>query len=204
MIRIYHAPLFRSIRVIWLAEELGLPYEVITIDPEQRRSDAWKAMHPQGKLPVMEDGDLVMIESCAMLQYLLDRYGAERTDLQPTPGTHEAAEYLQWCWFAEASFARPLGDMAQHTIVRPEAERIPAVVDDGRARAEVCLAAVENHLQGRDYLLGDAFTLADIVMGWTLHVASTFKVLTADTAPRAHDYYRRIHDRPAAQVALAA
>ncbi|MDP6828068.1 MAG: glutathione S-transferase family protein [Pseudomonadales bacterium] len=202
MIRIYHAPLMRSIRIIWLAEELGLPYEVITVEPQRRTSDAWKAMHPQGKLPVMEDGDLRMIESCAMMQYLLDRYG--RGALQPSPGTPEAAHYLQWCWFAESSFARPLGDMAQHTIIRPESERLPAVVEDGRARAEICLGAVEAHMRDKSFLLGDDFSAADIVLGWTLHLASVFDVLTGESAPLTYAYSQRIHARPAAQAALSA
>jgi glutathione S-transferase len=202
MLRIYHAPLMRSIRIIWLAEELGLPYEIERLTPEQRRGPAFRALHPQGKIPVIEDGPFTMFESCAIMQYLLDRYGEGR--LQPEPGTSEAAAYQQWLWFAEASFARPLGDMAQHTIIRPEAERMPAVVEDGRARASQCLAAVEARLGGRTYLGGDAFTAADIAMGWTLMLARHFGVLTPATAPTTARYLDHIGARPAAAIAFAA
>ncbi len=204
MIRIYHAPNTRSMRVIWLCEEVAIPYEVVTIDfsRDYRASDEWRAMHPQGKVPVMQDGDITIFESCAMVQYLLDRYGNGR--LQPLAGTEGAAHYQQWCWFAESSFARPLGDMIHHSRLRPEPERIPGVVEDARLRAEPCLAATDQHLTERDYLVGDAFSGADIIMAWTLYLAKVLDVLTEASAPNAWRYLANLEDRPAYQNALKA
>ncbi len=204
MIRIYHAPRTRSVRVIWLCEELGIPYEVVTIDfsREYRASDEWRAMHPQGKVPVMEDGDITIFESCAMMQYLLDRYGDGR--LQPKAGSEAAAHYQQWCWFAESSFARPLGDMIHHSRLRPEHERIPGVVEDARLRAEPCLAATDQHLVNRDYLLGDTFSGADIIMAWTLFLAKMLELFDEESAPNAWRYLANLEARPAYQSALQA
>ncbi len=204
MIRIYHAPRTRSVRVIWLCEELNIPYEVVTIDfsREYRASDEWRAMHPQGKVPVMEDGDITIFESCAMIQYLLDRYGDGR--LQPEAGTEAAAHYQQWCWFAESSFARPLGDMIHHSRLRPAHERIPGVVEDARLRAEPCLAATDQHLVDRDYLVGDTFSGADIIMAWTLSLAKMLELFDEESAPNAWRYLASIETRPAYQTALQA
>src|SRR5262245_47441927 len=121
MLEIYHAPGTRSIRVIWLCEEIPVPYRIVPVDfsPAYRASPEWRPLNPVGKVPVMRDGEFTMFESGAMVQYLLERYADGR--LRPPPGTRDSAMYLQWSWFAEATFARPLGDIAQHTVVRPPA-----------------------------------------------------------------------------------
>lgn len=207
MITIYHVPRTRSARVIWLCEELGLPYEVVPVDfsPEYRKSAEWRRLNPIGKVPAMTDVDaegnrFTMIESGAMVHYILERYGQGR--LQPPPGTPESALLLQWSWFAEASLARPLGDMVHHRILKPEPERIPAVVEDGRARAEICLDAVEAALGGRDYLLGRDLTAADIMMGYSLALAQRLGVLD-ERYPTAVAYMDRLEGRPGFRIAFA-
>jgi glutathione S-transferase len=196
MIRIYHAPNTRSLRVIWLCEELGLPYEIEKIDfsPAYRHSPAYRALNPVGKVPAIADGDFTMFESGAIVEYLLERYGQGR--LRPAPGTHDSARYLQWSWFAEATFARPLGDIAQHTVVRPEAERIAAVAEDGRVRALLCLNALEAAVPGGRHLVNDRFSAADIMMGYTLFLARRFGVMKSDGHPNANAYYARLEARP--------
>ena len=94
MIKIYHAPMTRGFRLIWTCEELGVPYTVEhePFTAEFRFSEDFLRISPLGKLPLMEDGDLRMFESCALVQYVLDRYGEGR--LQPTPGTPEHALML--------------------------------------------------------------------------------------------------------------
>ena len=207
MITIYHVPRTRSARVIWLCEELGLPYEVVPVDfrPEYLKSAAWRLLNPIGKVPALTDLDaegkpFTMIESGAMIHYILERYGEGR--LQPPPGTPESALFLQWSWFAEASLARPLGDMVHHRILKPEPERIPAVVEDGRERAEICLDAVEAALEGRDCLLGDELTAADIMMGYSLALAQRLGVLD-ERYPNVVAYMGRLEARPGFQIAFA-
>jgi len=200
MLNIFHSPGTRGFRVIWACEELGVPYQVTPVDfsPAYRAKPEWREKNPVGKVPVMIDGDLMMFESGAMLQYVLDAYGNGR--LQPTPGTPEHALYLQWCWFAEATFARPLGDIAQHMLIRPEKERIPAVVEDGRQRAGVCLDAVEAVVRHQDYLL-DSFTAADIMMGYSLMLAERFGLLNEDF-PATTAYFARLKARDGYQYAM--
>ena len=101
MIKIYHVAGTRGLRAIWTCEELSIPYEVevVNFDPEYRASPEWRSINPVGKVPAMSDGELVMFESGAMVQYLVDRYGNGK--LQPEIGTADHALYLQWSWFAE-------------------------------------------------------------------------------------------------------
>ena len=201
-VKIYHVQGTGSVRVIWLCEELEIPYEIESIDFSLtfRQSPEWRAKSPTGKVPAMDDQDFTMFESGAMLQYVLDRYGAGR--LMPTPGSTASALYLQWCWFAEATFARPLGDIAHHTVMKPEAERIPAVVEDARARALSCLDAVNETVSTTEFLIGDTFTAADIMMGYTLMLADRFNVLENDH-PSARSYFERLTSRAGYQVAVS-
>ena len=200
-IRIFHVKGTRSIRVIWLCEELDVPYETVPVDfsPEYRNSDEWRALSPTGKVPAMTDGDMTMFESGAMVQYVLEKYGDGR--LQPELGSNEGAIFLQWCWFAEATLARPLGDMVHHRILKPQAERLPEMVIDGEKRARDCLEVVNAALLDREYLVGD-YSAADIMMGYSLMLAQRMQVLD-DQYPSLRTYFEKLQARPAYQVATA-
>lgn len=194
MLTIYHAPGTRGYRVIWACEELGTPYRVEPVDmsPDYRSSPQWRRRNPVGKVPAMTDGGLSMFESGAMLQYVLDRYGDGR--LQPTLATPEHALYLQWCWFAEATFARPLGEIVNHRRAFA-ADASPAVTDEMAARARLCLAAVEQHLTDNAYLLGAQFSAADIMMAYTLRIYR--RLLSESLTERAAAYWDKLSARPA-------
>ena len=136
--KIYHVPGSRSVRVIWLCEELGLPCEVETIDfsPEFRATPAWRAKSPTGKVPALDDDGFTIFESGAMVQYILARYGNGR--LHPTQGWDAGARHLQWSWFAEATFARPLGDIMHHTVFKQRPNAFPRwwpTLGNGRSSA---------------------------------------------------------------------
>ena len=198
MIKLYHAPVSRSVRIYWLLEELGVPYrlEVVTF---QIPKMPFSQHTPLGKVPVLEDGDVVMLESGAILEYLIERYGQGK--LAPAVGSPQRAAYLQWLHFAEATLFPPLGEIVRHTLFKPEAERIQAVVEDARARAEVTLDVVERHLAGKEYLLGPDFSGADVMMGFTLLAAKRLRVL-GDRYPNLEAYLARLQARPALQKAL--
>jgi glutathione S-transferase len=193
MIEIHHVPGTRGVRPIWTCEELGLAYRVIPVDfsTDYRASAEWRAMNPVGKVPVMTDGDLKMFESGAMVQYLLDRYGNGR--LQPEPGTADHAAYLQWSWFAESTFARPLGEIVNHRRAFQAAEQNPAAIEEMQARAWLCVAALEEALAGQDYLVGDVFTAADIMMGYTLMLMEN--LAPGDLPPNVAAYFARLSAR---------
>jgi glutathione S-transferase len=200
MLTLYHAPLTRSVRIYWLLEELAVPYQLETIT-FQTPTRPFAQPTPFGKLPAIRDGDLVMFESGAILEYVLERYGQGR--LAPAPGTPLRGPFLQWVHFAEATMMPPLGQIVRHTIFKPEAERIPAVVSDARALLTASLDVVEQALAGKDHLLGADFSAADIMMGYPLQSATWFGVLT-DRHPNVSAYFARLAARPAFQKAFAA
>jgi glutathione S-transferase len=174
VLKIYHVPLTRSVRIVWLCEALELPYEKVPVDfsPAYRASPEWRKMNPVGKVPVLNDGDLTMFESGAMVQYILDRYGAGR--LQPPAGTHAYAKFLQWCWFAEATHARPLGEIVNHNRVLAESDRSAVVVTEMQERSRACVQALDDELAEHSFIVDDAFSAADIMVGYTLLLAERF------------------------------
>lgn len=200
MLTIYHVKGTRGARAIWVCEELGLPYriEVIDFSPAYRTSPEWRSKSPTGKVPVMVDGDLTMFESGAMVDYLVERYGDGR--LVPTPGTPDSALCRQWSWFAEATFARPLGEIVNHRRVAPEGGLVDFVIEDCKERARVCIAAIEDAVADAEFLVGDTFTVADIMTGYSLMLAGNFGVLT-DDFPQTLAYFARLNQRPGFQVA---
>ncbi len=198
MLKLYHAPMTRSIRIYWLLEELGVPFELAVV-PFTPPKLPFSQPVPYGKFPAIEDGEVTMCESGAILEYILERYG--RGKLTPKPGTAERAAFLQWVHFSE-SVTMPLGDIVRHTIFKPEAERIPAVVEDARARAAAGFSVVERALDGKPYLLGDEFSAADVMMGVTLLVARRLKVLD-ERFPLLGSYLARLEARPAFRKAVS-
>lgn len=199
MLKIYHVRGTRSIRVIWACEELALPYEVIPVDfsSEFRSSPQWRALNPVGKVPVMIDGDLTVFESGAMVQYLIDAYGDGR--LQPAIASPEHAIYLQWGWFAESTFARPLGEIVNHRRAFTQDEQNPAAITEMQGRAQLCLDAVDGALAGREYIAGNEFSGADIMLVYTLKLADA--LLSGAFPSRAAEYWQRLSARPGYKVA---
>jgi glutathione S-transferase len=196
VLKIYHVPGTRSVRVVWLCEELELPFERVPIDfsPEYRASAEWRRLNPVGKVPAMTDGDLILFESGAMVECILDRYGEGR--LRPAPGSAAHAQYLQWSWFAEATFARPLGEIVNHRRVFGDASSAQ-MLDEMRERARICLTAIDDALDGQDYLVGGEFTAADIMMGYSLFLAHRVDAMDQGEFPNVSAYFGRLKARPA-------
>ena len=200
MLTIYHVKGTRAVRVIWLCEELRIPYQIEVIDfsPAFRNSPEWRSKSPTGKVPAMTDGDLTMFESGAMVEYLLERHGDG--GLLPEPGTADRALCRQWSWFAEATFARPLGEIVNHNRIAPKGGLVDFVIEDCKARARTCIAAIEDIVAQADYLVGNTFTVADIMTGYSLLLATNFGVL-GDDFPHTQAYFERLSQRPGFQVA---
>ena len=200
MIKLYHAQLTRSIRIIWLLEELGIPYELSTVAFKPPRH-SFEQGTPSGKFPTLEDGELVMFESGAILEYLIEKYGNGK--LAPAIGSADRGLYLQWVHFAEATAFPPIGDIASHTMFLPEADRIPQVAADGKVRAKNALDVLERGLKGKEYLVGGALSGADIMMGYFLMAARMLGCVGADH-PNIAAYWERLAARPGFQKALSA
>jgi len=200
MIKLYHAPRTRSIRIVWLLEELGIAYELETVAFNPPRH-SFEQNTPTGKVPVIEDGALTLSESGAILQYLIEKYA--NGQLAPGIGDPDRGAYLQWVHFAEATTLPPISDVSRHAFFLPEAARIPQVAEDGRVRAINALNVVERALAGKDYLLGDAFSGADIMMGYSV-MAARMLGLIDKAHPGLSAYWERLAARPGLQKAMSA
>jgi len=200
LLRIYHARGTRSMRPIWLCHELDIPVEIITIDFSTtfRDTPEWRALSPAGKVPVLSDGALTMLESGAMVDYILERYGVGR--LQPAPGTPESALYRQWCWFSEATLVRPIGSYRLARFPTDGSEKIATEIDE---KTHGGIAVVEAALTKSDHLPGPEFSAADIMMGYSLALLANLTLLD-ERYPRSRAYLERLQARPAFQRAKQA
>jgi glutathione S-transferase len=197
MLKLFHVPGTRSTRIIWLCKELDVPLDIETVSfsPEFRMSREWLRKNPVGKVPVLEDGELSMFESGAMVQYILDRYGKGR--LQPMAGTPDHALYMQWSWFGEATFARPLGEIVNHR--RNFDPEIPAVIEEMVNRALLCVKAVNDAVEGKGFLLGE-FTAADIMVGYSLMLCN--QLIPSHSYEEANQYWSRLRQMSGAVKAF--
>jgi glutathione S-transferase len=200
MMVLYHSPLTRSVRIRWLLEELDLPYELVRVDFLPPAKNFFSQATPTGKLPTLEDGDVVMCESGAIVEYILERYGEGR--LAPAVGTPERASYLQWLHFAESTAYSPVGVVVWLTAYREDAADHAQLIEDARARTDQGFAFLERELGDKSYLLGESFSAADIMMTFTL-VAARFARVLDSRYPRLNDYVDRIMQRPALQKTMA-
>jgi glutathione S-transferase len=213
MIVVHHLNNSRSQRVLWLLEELRLPYEIRCYERDAQTMLAppeLRAVHPLGKSPVISDGELTLAESGAILEYLADRYGAGR--LAPLPGTPERTRYSYWMHYAEGSLMPPLlmkliFDRVESSpmpfFVKPVARGIADKVRKGFVLPNIRthLDFLEQELKDRDWFAGPAFSAADVQMSFPLEAAQARGGLDA-RRPRLMGWLQRVHARPAYQHAL--
>src|SRR5262245_45870944 len=129
MLKLYYAPQTRAGRPRWLLEEIGVPYELVRLDlqkADHQQPDYMKA-NPNGAVPALVDGDLALFESAAICQYLADKFPEKR--LAPPLGTPARARYYQWIHYAMSGLEPPLVTLFLHTMMRPEKDRIPVLVE---------------------------------------------------------------------------
>ena len=198
MITVHHLNNSRSQRILWLLEELGVPYEIKRYerDPQTGLAPAeLKAVHPLGKSPMIEDGPHVLIESGAIVDYLIRRHGDGR--LQPDPATATYDEYVQWLHFAEGSAMLPLllnfyvGRLGEAGA--PLHPRIESQLAD-------YLGYLDTALGLTPYLLGDELSAADIQMSFVGELARAQKKL--EPYPNLAAWVERLQARPAYRKAL--
>lgn len=199
MITLHHLNQSRSKRIIWLLEELGVEYQLVTYqrDPVTRRAPAaLKAINPLGRSPVIDDDGLVVCESGAIVDYLVSRYGADT--LAPPLHTPEHARYVQWLHFAEGTAAFPL--IALYLL---SADNSQKCFLGGFAREQMAdvLTLANNELADKTYLMGDQFTGADVLNSFVFEKISEARGL--GEYPHLAAYMQRILARPAAQKAEA-
>jgi glutathione S-transferase len=214
MIRVHHLNNSRSQRVLWLLEELEVPYEVVRYQRDKETMLAppeLRAVHPLGKSPVVTDGDNTLAESGAILEYLVDRHGGGR--LIPADHTPERLRYTYWLHYAEGSAMPPLllkliFDRVESApmpfFVRPIARGIARKVKSTfiEPQLETHLSFMESELGKSPWFAGESFTAADIQMSFPVEAAKARAGVTRDSRPHLFAFLERIHSRPAYQRAL--
>ena len=197
MIELHHLNNSRSQRVLWLLEELDLPYSIVRYErePTMFAPESLKKIHPLGKSPVIKDGERVVAESGVILEYLLETHGGGR--FVPAAGSEAFRKYRYWMHYAEASLMPQLL-LKMYTGRIGDAARTVADRIDSQIRLH--LDFVESELSG-EYLASNEFSAADIQMSFPLEVASAQRVLT-DKHPKLKSLLQRLHARPAYQRAL--
>lgn len=213
MITVHHLNNSRSQRVLWLLEELELPYEVKRYERDPRTMLApasLRAVHPLGKSPVITDGGDTIAESGAIIEYIVERHGGGR--LAPRPGTKERLRYTYWLHYAEGSAMPPLvmklvfsrlKSQKMPFFAKPIARSIADRVLNGFIEPQIKLHLdyMESELAKSAWFAGPDFTAADVQMSFPLEAASARGGLD-DSRPRLMDFLGRIHARPAYQRAL--
>jgi glutathione S-transferase len=213
MIVVHHLNNSRSQRVLWLLEELGLPYEIKRYQREASglAPKSLEAVHPLGKSPVIVDEGQAIAESGAILEYLVERRGNGR--LAPAPGTPERLRYTYWMHYAEGSAMPPLllklifdrvAKSRMPFFAKPIAKGIAAKVTDAVIAPNIKrhLDFMETSLKDGPWFAGNAFSAADIQMSFPIEAAQARAGLDA-SRPRLMDFLARIHARPAYQRAIA-
>lgn len=220
MLTVHHLETSRSQRVLWLLEELGVPYEIALY----RRNEATrlappelKAIHPLGKSPVVTDDGLTIAESGAIIEYLVGKYGhlgtGELAQLQPQPGTPEHLQCRYWMHYAEGSLMnwlvmklvfvtipkRPMPFFAK-PVARAICSNVQAQLIDPNLQS--ALEFIEDHLARHPWFAGQAITMADFQMSFPVE-ALLSRASTAGAVPRLREYHARMRARPAYQRAEA-
>nr|WP_063570516.1 glutathione S-transferase [Luteibacter rhizovicinus] len=213
MITVHHLNNSRSQRVLWLLEELGLPYEIVRYQRDAKTMLAPKelrAIHPLGKSPILQDGEVTLAESGAIVEYLLERYGQGR--LKPAVGSSDWLRFIYFLHYAEGSAMPPL--LLKLVFVRMETAPVPffakpvaRMLAKGAQKAfvdpqlKLHLDYMEGEIGKSEWFAGNEFTAADIQMSFPLEAAASRGGLDA-SRPKLHAFLERIHARPAYQAAL--
>jgi glutathione S-transferase len=196
MLTVHHLGKSQSERIVWLCEELDVPYElkryardgVTMLAPAE-----YKALHPVGSAPVITDGDLVLAESGAIVEYILARYGNGRLVLKPDDP--DFAQYLYWFHFANGTLQAAMGRLMILNRLRL-AEDNP-MLRAIKARVDLAFDIVDRRLATAEYLAGSAFTTADIMTGFSLTTMRYFQPYDLARCPNIVRYLGRIGARPA-------
>ncbi|MFO0580356.1 MAG: glutathione S-transferase family protein [Polyangia bacterium] len=196
-IKLYYSPMTRAGRCRWALEELGVPYELVRLDLQkgEHKRPEYLRVHPLGRVPALVDGDLALIESVAICMYLADKYADK--GLAPALDDPRRGPYYQWMMFVTATMEAQLTTLVAHTLRLPAEQRVPALADAARSELASAFAYLDDALARGPYLLGDWFTMADVVVGSGMAWAAGMGLLI--NCPNIQAYVARISQRPALQ-----
>ena len=193
-LKLHHLNASRSQRIVWLLAELGVPHEIIhhTRNPETRLAPSdLLDVHPMGKSPLLEDGEIVVAETGAITEYLMGRYDTD-FHLHPRPSSPAFPRYLEWVHAAEGAVFLP--GLMRFYMMGAGLTEAP-LFEKMAAEQEKALDTIEQHLAEHPYFAGDRFTAADCLMGFQMQTADAQGALADRPASKA--WLERIQARPA-------
>jgi glutathione S-transferase len=200
MLKLHFAPNSRAGRIVWLLEELGLDYEInkMAFHPKDLKSDEHRARHPLGRVPVLEDGDLTLYESGAIVEYILERH--KNGGLKPAVEDPRFPTYLQWFHYCEGMVMPPVNTIVVQTILLPPDRRDKTALEQAQRLLKKAMAPLDEALAGKDYLIGD-FSAADIMLGHASFMSNRLGGVP-DELENVKAWIGRIEARPAFQTAI--
>ena len=200
MLKLHFAPNSRAGRIVWLLEELGLPYDInkMAFHPQDLKSDEHRSRHPLGRVPVLEDGEISIYESGAIVEYIIERH--KNGGLKPEVASDLYPMFLQWFHYCEGMVMPPINTIIVQTILLPEDRRDETALGQAQRLLSKALAPVEENLEGKDYLIGD-FSAADIMLGHSCFMSNRLGCVT-DEMTNLKAYVERIQQRSAFKTAI--
>jgi glutathione S-transferase len=200
MLKVHFVAGTRAGRVIWLLEELGLDYKVniMPFTKEGLKSPEHRSRHALGRVPVLEDGDISIFESGAIIDYVLERH--KNGGLKPSSDSSEFPFYLQWYHYCEGMVMPPMNQIVVQTILLPPDRRDETVLNQAKNLLSKSLAPVNENLADKDYLIGD-FSAADLMLGHSCFMANRLGCVSEEMQ-NIKNYVGRINARAAFQKAI--
>ena len=197
MLTLHHAPNSRAGRISWLLEELGLEYQLNRMDfhPKDLKSDEHRQRHPLGRVPVLDDGDVSIYESGAIVEYIIARHTDGK--LKPAVESPLFPEYLQWFHYCEGMVMPPVNTIVVQTLLLPPEKQDKTVLGQAQRLLGKAVAPVNDALEGRDYMLGD-FSAVDIMLGHACYMSRRVGCV-GEELTHLNAYLDRIEQRPAFQ-----
>lgn len=199
--KLWHCHGARSLRPLWALEEMQLPYEVEMLPfPPRFYQKEFLAINPLGTVPFFKDDKTTMTESSGICHYLVDKYHQHDFGLKPEHA--EYGDYLNWLYHSDATLTFPQTIVLRYSRLEQEDRRLPQAVEDYAAWFIARLRRLDAHIESRDFLCDGRFTIADIAVGYALHLGQSLGLDNRYT-PQVKDYLTRLQARPAFKKASA-
>jgi glutathione S-transferase len=200
MMKLYGFAATRSIRALWALNELGAEFEFVPVNilAGEHRHPEFLRINPAGKVPVLVDGDMVLTESAAIVMYLAEKY----PDKGLLPADREQlGQAYRWVMFAMTELEQPLWRITRHSWLYPEDKRIPEEIPIASQEFIAMATILDNHMAGRQFIVGDTMTIADCVTAYLMDWANEYHLINEH--PRLRTYLDKMYARPTAPLRIA-
>ena len=191
----------RSQRVLWTLEELKLPYTLnkIKFHPSELKSEEHKKRHPLGRVPVLEDNDITLFESGAIIDYLIEKY--DESGLKPSIENKLFPTYLQWYHYCEGMVMPPMNSIVVHTLILPVDRRDPEVLRQAKNLLTKSIIPINELLSENTFLIGQNISGVDFMLGHSLYMANKLNCVNEDMT-NIHEYLKLINNLDSFQKAI--